>query len=114
MKALNWIIALVGLLAIVAPFVLGFSTMTAALWSNIIVGILLIIFGVWAALSNRMSTDRTLDWINAVLGLWLLISPFVLGSSVIMAALWSDVILGIIALILGVVAALRESRVVTP
>ncbi len=114
MKALNWIIALVGLLAIIAPFVLGFSTMTATLWSNIIVGILLIIFGVWAALSDRMNTDRTLDWINAVLGLWLLISPFVLGSSVVMAALWSDVILGIIALVLGVVSAVRESRVVTP
>ncbi len=114
MKALNWIIALVGLLAIIAPFVLGFSAMTATLWSNIIVGILLIILGVWAAVSVRMSTDRTLDWINAVLGLWLLISPFVLGSSVVLAALWSDVILGIIALVLGVVAALRESRVVTP
>ncbi len=110
MKALNWIIALAGLLAIIAPFVLGFSTMTATLWSNIVVGVLLIIFGVWAAVSDNFSADRTLDWINAVLGLWLLISPFVLGSSVIMAALWSDVILGIVALVLGVVAALREQR----
>ncbi len=114
MKALNWIIALVGLLTLIDPFVLGFSTMTATMWSNIIVGALLIIFGVWAALSNNLSTDRTLDWINAVLGLWLLISPFVLGSSVIMAALWSDVVLGIIALVLGVVAAMREARTVVP
>jgi hypothetical protein len=112
MKALNWIIALAGLLAVIAPFVLGFSTMTAMLWSNLIVGILLIIFGVWAAVSDRMSTDRTLDWINAILGLWLLISPFVLGGSAVMAALWSDVVLGIVALVLGVVAALRENRMV--
>ncbi len=112
MKALNWIIALAGLLAIIAPFVLGFSTMTATLWSNIIVGVLLIIFGVWAALSDNFSTDRTLDWINAVLGLWLLISPFVLGSSFILAALWTNVILGVVALVLGVVSALREQRMV--
>ncbi len=112
MKALNWIIALVGLLALIAPFVLGFSTMTTTMWSNIIVGILLIIFGVWAALSVNLGTARVLDWLNAILGLWLLISPFVLGSSVFMAALWTNVVLGIIALVLGVVAAVRESRVV--
>ncbi len=110
MKALNWIIALAGLLAVIAPFVLGFSVFTATLWSNIIVGILLIVFGVWAAVSDRMSTDRTLDWINAVLGLWLLVSPFVLRSATDLAALWSDVILGVVALVLGVVAALREQR----
>lgn len=33
-----WLAGLVGLVAILAPFVLGFSTLTAAMWSMIILG----------------------------------------------------------------------------
>jgi len=33
-----WVAGLAGLLAVIAPFVLGFSAVTAALWTSIILG----------------------------------------------------------------------------
>lgn len=111
MRSLNWIIFVVGILAFVAPFVFGFSAMTAPFISNLIVGVLLVIFGVVAALSHNMAANRTLDWISAVVGLWLLISPFVLNLTSMTSALWANIILGIIAIVFGVWTAISEQRV---
>jgi SPW repeat len=111
MKALSWIVALAGLWEIVAPFILGFGTVATGVWNNVIVGIILIILGVWAAVARNVTTAKTLDWIAAVVGLWLIVSPFILGTSVITAALWNDIVVGIIALVCGAWAALAAPRV---
>ncbi len=104
-KNLNWIIALVGLWEILAPFIFGATGTAAFLWDAIIIGAALAILGVWAALSKTDSTVKTLSWINAVLGLWLIVAPFVLSYSSVTAALWNDIIVGIIELVLGAWAA---------
>ncbi len=109
-KTLNWLIALAGLWMIIASFVLGYGTTTPPFWDALIVGIVLIILGAWAALTTEMRTDRTLDWINALVGLWLLISPFVMSSTNLTAPLYNDIIIGIIVIILGVWAALTASH----
>ena len=105
-KTLSWIIALAGLWEIVAPFVFGMTAASAFLWDAIIVGLALLVFGVWAALANTEETVKYLNWINAVLGLWLIIAPFVLTYSSATAALWNDIIIGLVALVLGVWAAM--------
>ena len=74
---------------------LGYTVTTAALWDAVIVGAVLVL-GAWAALSNQQGTDRGLDWLNAVVGLWLIAAPFVLGYTGIASALWNDVIVGLI------------------
>jgi hypothetical protein len=38
-----WVAGLAGAVAIVAPFVLGFTALTAALWTSIIIGALVVI-----------------------------------------------------------------------
>ena len=110
MRGISWVIAIAGVWEILAPFILGFSNLAAGVWNNVIVGILLIIFGAWAALSANVGTGKTLDWISAVLGLWLVVSPFILGTAVVAAALWNDIIVGVIVIILGVWAALSYAR----
>ena len=50
-----------------------------------------------------------ISWIIALLGVWLIISPFVLGFSGDVTAMWNTVIVGIITLILGGYRALVES-----
>ena len=105
-KTLSWIIAVVGLWEIIAPFVFGMTATTAFLWDAIIVGLALLVFGAWAALANDENTIKYLSWINAVLGLWLVIAPFVLSYSSAAAAMWNDIIIGLVALVLGVWAAL--------
>jgi hypothetical protein len=45
-----WILAVVGLLAIIAPFALGYSTIVAALWITIALGVVLLLwdgFQIW-------------------------------------------------------------------
>ncbi len=111
MKGLNWIIVVVGVLAFIAPFVFGFTGLTGPFISNLVVGILLVLLGLGAALYANIRADQTFDWINAVLGLWLLISPFVLGFTAVTSGEWTDVVLGIIALVVGVWAAMSERRV---
>jgi uncharacterized membrane protein HdeD (DUF308 family) len=105
-KTLSWIIALAGLWEIAAPFVFGMTATTAFLWDAIIVGLALLVFGVWAALANTEETVKYLNWINAVLGLWLVIAPFVLTYTSAAAAMWNDIIIGLVALVLGVWAAI--------
>jgi hypothetical protein len=48
-----WTAGLVGLLAIIAPFVLGFSTLTAALWSMIVLGGLALIVSGYEVFAHR-------------------------------------------------------------
>ena len=110
-KVLSWLVALVGLWEVIAAFVLRYAASSAALWNAIIIGVALIVLGVWAALSNQEMTDKTLDWINVVLGVWLIIAPFVLGYySAIVAAIWNDIIVGIVVTVLAVWAALAIGR----
>jgi len=114
MKALNWIIALCGLWEfgdIVLPFIIGFGNVRAFVWNHIIVGMILVLVGAWAALTSKAGTAKTLDWIAAVAGVWLIIAPFIFGRPVIAAGLWNDIIVGVIVLILGVWAALAAPRI---
>ncbi len=111
MRKLNWIIFIVGILTIIAPFVLGFTAMTAGLWSNIIVGILLVVFSLLAVGVDNLRSDQVFDWINVVLGLWLLVSPFVLSLTANTSALWANVVLGAVAIIFGIWTAVTENRV---
>ncbi len=38
-------------------------------------------------------------WINFILGLWLIISPFLLGYSNVRPAMWNEIIIGVLVLI---------------
>jgi hypothetical protein len=114
MKVLNWIIALFGLWEfgdIAALFVPGFGNIPVYVWNHIIIGFLLMIVGVWVARSSNVVIARTMNWIAAGAGLWLVISSYILRHPVLDAGFWNDVIVGVIVLILGVWAALRSSRV---
>lgn len=41
------------------------------------------------------------NWVNVVLGIWVIISPFVLGFSNLMALMWNDVAVGIAVALLA-------------
>ena len=108
-----------GLWLIIAPFVLGYVDIRAALWNDIVVGIIVAAFAV--ARVARPLMNPSLSWINAVLGLWLIVAPFALGygrgvdAEALAAegfvgaaptAMWNDIIVGVIILVLGAWSAL--------
>ena len=51
-----------------------------------------------------------LEWINAVVGVWLILAPFILGYTAIVAALWNDIIVGVVVIVLATWAATAFGR----
>ncbi|HHJ06386.1 MAG TPA: hypothetical protein ENK24_02685 [Anaerolineae bacterium] len=90
---------------VVAPFVLGYTAVSVALWNAIIIGIVLVVLGAWAALAEE-TTLKALNWVNALFGLWLIVAPFILTYAGVTAAIWNDIIVGIVVLVLAGWAAL--------
>ena len=109
-KTLSWIVALAGLWEIVAPFILGYTATTVALWNAIIIGAVLAVLAVWAALTDNEGNVKALNWVNGILGLWLLVAPFILSYSAVAAAMWNDVIIGIVVTVLAIWAALAVGQ----
>jgi hypothetical protein len=86
---------LAGIWLIISPYIVGFAhtpAATNAITIGIIVGIL--------ALIRVMAPENTrwLSWINIILGIWLLISPFIMGF-VGGGDLWNAIILGILVIV---------------
>lgn len=50
------------------------------------------------------------NWFNLVLGVWLVIAPFVLGYSNKPAALWNDIILGLAVGVLAYIGATSSRK----
>jgi len=98
-KTASGINVVAGVWLILSPYILGFAAISAALASSVITGI---IIGVLALI--RVYTPKTsagLSWINLILGVWLIASPFILGIAS-MAAIWNSVILGIIVAVMAI------------
>jgi SPW repeat len=85
----GWVNILLGIWVIISPFVLGIHS-PKGIWNNVIVGI---VVGILAIIRWSMHQPGW-SWLNLLLGIWLVISPFVLFLSG--PAMWNNVILGII------------------
>ena len=117
----KWISALIGLLGlwmIVQAFWL--DIVPAQFWNDVIVGILLLAVGGYNYYrrSNERVGSVAAASVAALLGLWLIAAPFMLGADVGMTettndlAFWNDIVVGLLALVLGAYSAYeaREDR----
>jgi hypothetical protein len=84
---------------IVSPFLLMFNSATIA-GNNVILGLIIGGFALARFLSPTRSTVA-FSWINALLGVWVLVSPWALQFSHNRAAMTNNVIMGIIVIILA-------------
>ncbi|MEK7593434.1 MAG: SPW repeat protein [Patescibacteria group bacterium] len=48
MKLINWVVLVLGLWILLSPFVLAFSGLSSAMWSNVISGVLVVILALWS------------------------------------------------------------------
>lgn len=97
----SWLNVLLGIWVIISPFVLAFGPFPAAIWNNVATGGVVTIL---ALISTSMPRQPGWSWTNMLVGIWLLISPFALGfagATAGAAALWNNVILGIIIAAVG-------------
>lgn len=97
-KWTSWLAALVGLWVLVTPFVLSGPIGTGTVfWSNVVGGAIVAIFAAYTAYTLRSTGSgewlhEWSGWLAAVVGLWVVISPFVLtGSVTASSVMWSNV-----------------------
>jgi len=99
--------AILGLWQIAAPFVLGYSTLFRPLVNDVIVGTLVVVLA--ATCYFDLVEVSWLGWVTAVLGIWLVLAPFVLGYWMIEPATENDVVIGTLIAVLGAWSALAVS-----
>jgi hypothetical protein len=88
-----------GIWLIIAPWVLGYSK--DPYWNDIVFGA---IVGLLALIRiSGAYRDTWLSWINALIGIWLFISAWVVDST--STAATNDIILGVIVFVLAVASA---------
>lgn len=86
-----------GLVAIIAPYIFGYSQDGAALWTSLIVGAILVI----ASIFEGIAADREKweYWVVGAAGVGAILAPFVFGFSTLTTALWTLVIIGIVTVL---------------
>lgn len=57
---------------------------------------------------------KQLAWVNVVLGVWLIVAPYVLSYSTTSTALWNDIIIGVLVAIVALIGALGSEKAATP
>jgi hypothetical protein len=98
---------LAGIWLIISPFILAYSGLRVAMWDTLLVGIVILVFAWVRAASPALHVG--LSWLNLLLGIWLIVSPFVLGYVANRPALWNDTGLGIIVAVLAIVSIVASS-----
>lgn len=81
----DWLVALLGAWLVVSNWVLRFDaseplsafTSRTIFWNSAIVGVAALVLAVMSLASRKLWEE----WVNIVMGLWLVISPWVLGFS---------------------------------
>gem|GEM_PF-697315 len=99
---------LAGLWLVLAPFALGFSGVEAAMWNSVVVGAAVAILAM-VRVAKPLEFEG-LSWLNFVLGLWLIASPFVLGFADLVGVMWNFVILGAIIFAMAAWSAMATRR----
>jgi hypothetical protein len=95
----DWVAVAAGLYAALST--LWTHQMGASMPIMIVLGVLLIASGVW---SLAMPGLVAMEWIHAVLGVLLIISPWVGGYATATGAAWTSWITGVVALVVGLLA----------
>ena len=117
-KGISAIIALLGGWMIIQAVLL--DIVMTQFWNDILVGVLLLAIGGYnyTRQADKETGNVAAASVAALLGLWLLAAPFVLGAGLNPAetlndlAFWNDIVVGLLALALGAYSAyqIRDER----
>lgn len=90
--------AAIGAALILSPWALGFQAETAAMANAVVIGVALIA----AALGAMLVPRAWEEWTECALGIWMIVSPWVLGFSALYNATASAVVAGFAVAVLAV------------
>lgn len=86
-----------GLVSIIAPYLFDYSQDSAALWTSLAVGAVLVVASIFEGIAA--DRERWEYWVVGTVGLGAIFAPFVLGFSTLSTALWTLVIIGIVTIL---------------
>jgi hypothetical protein len=92
----DWAELVLGVWLFFSPWLLGYSDVSAAATNAHIIGAAIVVF----SLIELYTWERWEEWINLVLGVWLIISPWVLGFNMVGRPTQNMVVLGILMIVL--------------
>lgn len=100
---------LVGVYCAVSAWVIHFSgTQSALTTHNLIMGIAIALLGLgFTIMPERM---YGLSWAMVVLGAWLIVAPWIVGSSPDKGIIWSNAVIGGITALLGLVCTVVAAK----
>lgn len=87
-----WITAILGVIFLAAPFFFGYVDNTPAFYSSIGAGVIVLLMSGLEAL--RHEREMWEYWVAGAVGVVAVLSPFILGFSGHVSALWTSVLLG--------------------
>lgn len=89
-----WITGVLGVVLAAAPFLFGYRADFSAMTTSLIVGGLLVAL---SAIEGYQHDKQNWEyWAVGVLGVGLVLAPYLLGFSAITAAFWTSIIIGLI------------------
>ncbi|MFI9027839.1 SPW repeat protein [Streptomyces sp. NPDC053560] len=101
---------LIGLYCAISPWTLHFTANQPALVAhNLILGIALGLL----ALGFTVTPERMygMSWAMSAIGVWLVLSPWIVGSSPDAGVIWNNVIIGALTVLLGMTCAGAAAKV---
>jgi hypothetical protein len=105
-KVVDVVSIVAGAFLFLGPWLFGFAAETGASWNAWIAGLAIAIVGIWtlASFHNRE------EWVNLALGVWTLISPWLLGFAAVGSALAVHVVVGSLVAVIAAVELWRSNN----
>ncbi|NIR32913.1 MAG: SPW repeat protein [Gammaproteobacteria bacterium] len=91
----DWVSLVFAIWLFLSPFIFEYRDVGAAAWNAYVFGVVIAIMSIVALVERRIWEE----WIDLIVGIWLVIAPFVLGFTTEPAAMWNHVILGVLLVI---------------
>jgi hypothetical protein len=105
----DWVNLFLGIWLFITPFFGVDAINSVAAWNGYIFGGAVVVFSIWA-LSQPQAWE---EWINFVLGAWLILAPFFLRFAAETAAMWNHIIVGAIICLASLWATLARPKPMT-
>ena len=99
----DWVNVVIGVWLFASPWFLGYAD-TVAAWNAYVMGAGIVVFAAFAAYMPKMWEEI----VNTLAGIWLVVSPFVLGFGAMRPVALHTVVIGLLVITFAVWAMLRD------
>ena len=99
-RAIGGFTFLAGLYLAISPWVIGFNRFPTLTGNDLIVGVALAVLA--PGLASASGRTHSIAWVAPLIGAWTIIAPWVVSGDVATTAtIWSNVVVGVVAGLLG-------------